>query len=68
MKLELVHKKRLFSSVVGGKQNELDEGDKGDENRRGPFHDLLSSLHDVQILHQLILPTNKMRQIEGKTE
>ena len=68
VKLELLLQKRLFSSVVGGKQNELDEGDERDENRRWPVHDLLASLHDVQVLHQLSLPANKMRGIEEKTE
>ena len=68
MKLELLLKKRLFSGVVGAKQNELDEGDKRYENRRGPVHDLLASLHDVQVLHQLSLPANKTRGVEEKTE
>ena len=56
VELEVLHEKSSTSEGVDTEEDKLKECDAGNEPRWRPPHDLLSLLHHIKIVQQLVLP------------
>ena len=62
VELEVLHESSV-SKEVDTEEDKLEECDAGNEPRWRPPHDLLTLLHHVEVVDQLMLPTKKSEQL-----
>ena len=63
MELEVLHEKHSTSEGVDTEEDKLKESDAGNKPGWRPPHDLLTLLHHVEVVDQLMLPAKKRRTI-----